>query len=735
MNIYPLIMCGGPGARLWPSSTATRPKPFLDLLGSESLFQKTVLRLAKIPGAQPPVVITGTAHGDVVKRQLAAISQPGIVLAEPDGRDSGPALVAAVAWIAARHPDAVVVAVASDHYIPDDAAFAAAVAAAARAAGQGAIVTFGVAPSEASVAYGYIRPGAPLSAGSAVRRVDAFVEKPDAARARDLIAAGCLWNSGNFMFRADALLAEAELYAPTMFATVAEAVAAGSDRDGLLHLGAIFREAEKISIDFAIMEKTRHAAVLPIGYAWSDLGSWDAVWAASEKDASGNAVTGFAALQSSEGCFIRAEPGTEVVVLGLKNIAVVAREGQVLVSDLSRASGLKPALEVLARARPAPPVQDEARDLALAAERLQNWLWRDALPLWWSFGADHDNGGFHEALNHDLTPTGADRRTRVQARQTFVYAAAGLHGWPGPWRAAMNHGLAYLFERYERPDGLYRAVVSPTGAAVDDSAALYDQAFVLLALATAARADPHQAAMLDQRARRLMDAVRIAFAHDNGGYRAHEGAQAFLLDPIMHLFESALAWRRVDNSPYWSDLADELGTLFLDRLFDHAAGSVREDFDRDWRPAPGLVGRMIRPGHHFEWAWLLRQWSSQAGAQAAAAALMIAGERGVDPTTDLVLDVLLDDFAVHAGSSRLWPQAERVRAALSFSRNPSANSAHLRAAARSASALERYFDTPVAGLWRDTPGADPAGDDPSPASSLYHILGAVTALGEGRDER
>lgn len=737
MNTYPVIMCGGPGSRLWPSSTAPCPKPFIALLGPQSLFQRAVLRLAGLPGARPPVVVTGAAHAEEVRRQLAAVGSGGTILAEPEGRDSGPALLAAVAWIARLDPGAVVVAAASDHHIPGDAAFASAVATARGAVDSGEIITFGVTPTAPSSAYGYIRPGDLLAGGPSVRRVAAFVEKPDQTSARALVDDGCLWNSGNFMFRADALLREARTFAPAVLDCVLSAIAEGAERDGVFHFGASFRDADKLSIDVAVMEKTRRAAVLPIDYVWSDIGSWDAVWRASGQDADGNVVSGLAHVSDSAGCLIRAEPGTEVVALGLRNLAVVARGGQVLVSDLGAVASLKPALDGLAGQRRAlaDAAGNPATELAAASHRLNQWLWRDALPLWWCFGADHAGGGFHESLNPDLTPTGADRRTRVQARQVFVYATAGLSGWPGPWRAAMDHGLAWLTEKFARPDGLFRASVDAGGGVVDNGAVLYDQAFVLLAMATAARAAPDRADDLRDQARALVAAIRGAFGHAPGGFRAREGADVFQLDPVMHLFEAALAWLVVDDDPLWNALADEIGALFLTRMFDRDTGSVREDFDHDWRPAPGVIGRMLRPGHHFEWAWLLGRWTARRAhpdAEAAAAALFATGSRGVDPATGLVVDVLLDDFTVFEATSRLWPQTERLRAAVLFATDAEdADRARIAAALSAARATEAYFTTPARGLWRDTPAfAPPVDPAPAAASSFYHIIGAITALGE-----
>ena len=734
MSIHTIILCGGPGARLWPASTAAHPKPFIDLLGDLSLFQRTVIRMDAACGGLPPLIVTGVAHVEQVRAQLDALGRGGLILAEPEGRDSGPALLAAALWIAREDPAAVAVAVASDHYIPDEAAFKAAVDLALGAARAGEIVTFGVKPSFAATGYGYIRVAGALAGHAPVARVSEFVEKPDTIRAERLVSSGCLWNSGNFMFQAPSLLAEARQHAPDLLSAVEAAVAGATLRGDVCRLGAAFLGAPKVSIDVAVMERTRRAAVLPIDYAWTDLGSWDAIWASSPRDDAGNAASGMVVAKDSENCLLRAGPGVHLVALGLSNLAVVAHDGNVLVSDLARTPELKPSLDALRSLKPAsdgPPACSAG--LAERADRHRAWLWDHALPLWWCFGADHQHGGYHEGLDlQDLAPSGASRRARVQARQAWVYATAGRMGWPGPWRAAARHGLDYLQRRYRRPDGLFRALVDPAGAPLDDTALLYDQAFVLLALAAAARAEPAWREEIEDRARDLLGAVRRTLSHPGGGFVASDGAPAFLANPHMHMFEAALAWMEVSEDTGWAVLADQVVALFFGALHEPATGLVREVFDAEWRPTDTLEGRTLEPGHHFEWAWLLGRWAARAGeprAREAALRLYAAGDRGVEPISGLVLDGVSTDFSVVKATSRLWPQTERVKAALLLANWPPEQSAARMADARSAlDAMELYFQTSKIGLWRDDPHPDAPHLEPSPASSFYHVVGAIVAL-------
>ena len=736
MAVHPIILCGGAGVRLWPASTAHAPKPFMDLMGGRTLFQRTVARVSALPGAAAPVIVTGVDHVARARSQLQALGIDGVIIAEPEGRDSGPALLAAALWIARTSPSGMAVAVASDHHIPDEAAFAAAIVAARPAAEEGRIVVFGVRPGFPATGYGYIRPETLPARDGTVQQVARFVEKPALPAAESMLAEGCLWNSGNLMFQVGTMIEAWERHAPEVCASVRRSLSEGRTDSLGLTLGPTFLDAPSIAVDIAILEKTDRASVLPVTYAWSDLGAWDQVWAAAEKDLAGNAVTGICSVRDSGNCLIRASAGSKAIAIGVTDLAIVIQDNQVLVTALARAGDLKPALaalEVNAAGRGRPDAISDRATAVASAARLRTWLFEDALPLWWCFGADHMAGGYYEALGQDLRPSRSPRRARVQARQVHVFALAGLMGWNGPWPAAIDHGLSYLVARYRRDDGLFRASVGCLGECLDDTAFLYDQAFVLLAQATAAQALPARRDSLKADATALLGAIEATYRCPNGGYRADDVSETFLQNPMMHLFEAALAWLEVDEGGPWKALAAGLVEFVVERLLDANRTRIPEVFDRHWAPLEPEGGRITEPGHLFEWSWLLERWWRRSGdrrARAAALSLFVSGADGVDPETGLVLDVMVNDAPVSGGSPRLWPQAERLKAALLLASVDDDEADSRYAVAKSAAeALQAYLDTFRTGLWRDGPkGSSSSVGPPALASSFYHIAGAIYCL-------
>jgi len=338
-RIVPLIMCGGAGTRLWPASREVRPKQFLPLFGTHSTFQDTILRVSDAALFERPVVITNAAYRFMVLEQLAEIGFEADILLEPMRRDSGPAIAAGAAFAQMRDGDAVVLALAADHVVRDTAAFVAACREGLVAAEAGRIVTFGVKPERAATEYGYVSPGDVVS--GKVKAVKKFVEKPDPAKAAEYIKAGYLWNSGNFMFRAAVLLDEYRNVDAASVQAVSDAVTkAGRDLGFVTLDAASFGAAKAISIDYAVMEKTAHAAVVPVACGWSDVGSWHAVWELSDKDSQGNAAQGTAVFEDSRNCNVSTDKAL-VALEGVDDLVVVATQDAVLVSRQKDADGLK----------------------------------------------------------------------------------------------------------------------------------------------------------------------------------------------------------------------------------------------------------------------------------------------------------------------------------------------------------------------------------------------------------
>jgi mannose-1-phosphate guanylyltransferase/mannose-6-phosphate isomerase len=349
--IVPLIMCGGAGIRLWPASRENRPKQFLPLFGPLSTFQETLRRVSDPAWFGRPVVVTNGQYRFVVAEQLAAIGVEADILLEPVRRDSGPAIVAGATYALRRGGDPVVVALAADHIVSDPLAFIKVCGTAGEAALEDRIVMFGVQPTRPATEYGYIRPGPALRSG--LFGIEQFVEKPDAETAARYVAEGYLWNSGNFVFRAAFLLEEYRRFEPESGAAVAAAIETSGADIGFITLDAdAFGRATAKSIDYALMERTDCAAVMPVSCGWSDVGSWQAVWELSERDAAGNAAQGAAVFVDTQGSYVSSEKQL-VALLGLDNVVVMATDDAVLVARREDGDGLRKVVTRLKEMAPA----------------------------------------------------------------------------------------------------------------------------------------------------------------------------------------------------------------------------------------------------------------------------------------------------------------------------------------------------------------------------------------------
>jgi mannose-1-phosphate guanylyltransferase/mannose-6-phosphate isomerase len=358
-HILPVIMCGGSGTRLWPASRDSMPKQFIDLLGEHSTFQTAVQRVTAPDVFLRPTVISSNDVRFIVAEQLAQIEAQADIILEPVQRDSAAAIAVAACHAARIHPETVVLVIAADHVIDDPAAFAASCRAAFEAAHQGYIMTLGVVPHYPATSYGYIQPGKGLEGNDAFR-VDRFVEKPNAETAQSYIDQGFLWNSGNFMFRADVMIEELGRFQPEILAAAQQALErAVTDLDFIRLDQETFRQAPKISIDYAVMERTERAGVLPVSFSWSDIGSWGALWDASPRDEAGNALRGNVEMVEARNSLVHSDDILTTVV-GIDDIVVVAKPDAVLVTSRSRSELVKD-LVVSMRAKQRPEASEHIR--------------------------------------------------------------------------------------------------------------------------------------------------------------------------------------------------------------------------------------------------------------------------------------------------------------------------------------------------------------------------------------
>ena len=335
-TITPVILSGGSGTRLWPLSRELYPKQLLKLLGNHTMLQDTVLRLGGLK-AGAPVVVCNDSHRFLVAEQLRLLGiKPRAIVLEPVGRNTAPAIALAAF---AADPDALLLVLPADHVIRDVAAFQAAIALAVPAAQAGRLVTFGIVPGAPETGYGYIRRGAPLGSAYAIAQ---FVEKPDLARAQQFVDSGeYYWNSGMFLFKASRYLEELIAHAPDIAeAARAAGLAAEPDLDFVRINKAAFELCRSESIDYAVMEKTADAVVVPLDAGWSDVGSWDALHQASSADADGNVFMGDIVAEDSTGCYLHAESRL-VTAVGLRDHVVVETKDAIMVAPRDRVQDVK----------------------------------------------------------------------------------------------------------------------------------------------------------------------------------------------------------------------------------------------------------------------------------------------------------------------------------------------------------------------------------------------------------
>lgn len=448
MTITPILLCGGVGTRLWPLSRESFPKQFARVTGTESLFQSAARRLVGT-GFAAPVVVTGNDFRFIVTEQLAAIEiAPQAILIEPEARNTAPAILAAALVLAATDPGALMLVAPSDHVIREDAAFRAAVLAAAPRALAGDLVTFGIAPERPETGYGYLELAPGADAGADVPQALArFVEKPDATRAAGMLASGnFLWNAGIFLFTAGELTRAFATHAPDVLTSVEAAVAGAATDLSFTRLASEpWLSLPDLSIDYAIMEKASNLSVMPYRAGWSDLGGWNAIWQESGPDSAGNVTSDHATAIDCSNTLLRSEtPRVEIIGIGLRDIVAVATSDAMLVAHRSEVHRVKEAVSAL-------KAQGVAQATAFPTDH-RPWGWFESLAMGSRFqvkrihvhpGAALSLQSHHHRSEHWIVVEGTARviindEVRLVTENQSVYIPLGAkHRMENPGRVPM----------------------------------------------------------------------------------------------------------------------------------------------------------------------------------------------------------------------------------------------------------------------------------------------------------
>ena len=368
-------------------------------------------------------------------------------------------------------------------------------------------------------------------------------------------------------------------------------------------------------------------------------------------------------------------------------------------------------------------------------KRLKKWLFQEAFPIWQRNGIDLNGNGFFERLSLDGLGLVETQRARVSCRQIYCFIEAGRLGWE-TWKPLVLNGYQCFCENFITSNGAIIAEFDPTNRTKNLEFDLYNQAFALFAFAHIASSVPELREDAEQRAEILLHLLKENYSHSLGGFNeSTDGKLPLRSNPHMHLFEAFLAWESVSNNGYWSNEIDEIAQLCLTQFIDQETGILREFFDENWLPFPNDLGKIVEPGHLFEWAWLLERWGilrNNKSAISSAKKLFALGiQHGFDIDRQVLVLQLNDDFTVRNPISRLWPHTELIKTATLFAKNSRDDEKifYKEQIKKGIVALEKFFDLHPKGLWRDKLHSNGRFElEPVPASSFYHIVGALSEL-------
>ena len=745
-KIISFIMSGGIGSRLWPLSREDFPKQFHDFSGHGSMLSQTVSRLNHY-GNTPIYLIASEAHASRLRQDIAGLAlNGGRPIFEPIGRNTA-AAVALASQIALieQGEDALVLIVPSDHEISTNDDFWATINEGKIAAQNGKIVVFGIAPDKPETGYGYIETAKDNNEalGHHVFDVERFVEKPDLETAKNYVASGnFLWNSGIFLFSAKTMRDSFLKLSPQIWNKTANALnSAKTDISGTWLAFNDYADIPSTSVDYAIMEHAKNIALVRAKFHWNDLGSWqsllDAQGENNNRDEFGNVIIGDVVAIDCERSYLRSQGGL-LSAVGLRNMAVVATSDATFVAPVSQSQNVREVVAALeksgrleAKFTPAP---DRMPIAGSYSARVEHWLFDETLPLWSTRGVD-DKGGFYEALGLDGLPIIGERRMRTMARQIYAFAIAGEMGWKGPAHQLIDHGLDFILKHGQTENGGWASSFDASGNILDPIEDLYDQAFVLLALAHAHKAGHKQAlpaaittfAFLDEY---LSDKAGKGFFETPNGERKWRRS-----NPHMHLLETFLAWYDVTGNIDYLQRASRIVALFKSHFFDRDSWTLGEFFDDDWHIAMGEAGDICEPGHHFEWASLLINYQNSCSNAGYACENLVPFARklyafgianGLNRATGLAYNSVSRSGLPIDRNSRSWPQTEVIKAAIALDGNQGPD-LKPEIEARVGRLFRWHIDAAPKGLWIDMIDENGRGrSNQVPASIFYHLVCALT---------
>ena len=732
-RIVSFVMSGGVGSRLWPLSREDNPKQFHDLSGDGSMLAKTVRRLKARPNGDTPIhLIASERHAERIISDIVPLGlNGGRPIFEPVGRNTAAAVALATLLTASEYDsDTLLLVVPSDHEISTEQKFWETVEAGRLAAERGNIVVFGIKPTHPETGYGYIEAATESDGVAAVSR---FVEKPDAQTAQHYVSSGRFyWNAGIFLFRAETMRRALLEFQPKIWETAERAFrAARTDVSGI-HLPQSFYEAiPSVSIDYAVVEKARDIAMVAATFRWNDLGSWQSLLEASPTDSDGNVVMGDVVAMDCDSCYVRSQ-GRLLTVIGMKDTAVVATPDAVFVAPVSHSQNVKKVVEQLEKSgrleTKFTPSEDRVIISGSWRKRVKHWLFDETLSLWSTAGVDYVHGGFHEALSFDARPLGKPKRMRTMARQIYAFAVAKERGWTGPADKLVDHGISFI-ARYGRTDrGGWVRALQPDGSVADAAEDAYDHSCVLLALAHAHRCGHPGALRLAEETFHFVD-THLEDASLSGFLETPGWKGVRYSNPHMHMLEAFLAWHRITGERTYLRRAARVIDLFRCHFFDEESWTLGERFDSDWQPLPGEDGQWTEPGHHFEWASLLVDFSLASGqkdlVRLAQKLYASAISSGLNRATGLAYAAVSRNGIPLDRISRSWPQCEAVKAASALD-GIGGPDLKPEIEARVARLFRWHIDPAPVGLWIDR--IDERGRSLAtevPASIFYHL---VTAL-------